>query len=311
MQSELSIETTKMGHNVSSNKIVVSQAKDSDSVAGKRAGNGNIGALLREQRIDSTVPCFTRIGECNVKVKEDDRMCNITGCCVLPDGCFILTDYSNKRLKRVNKKQVSFIDINDHPTDVCYLGKSENKAVVCGGQTIYFVNIMKGSMKLSRSVSLDHVCSGITSHGDNLYIIDDTSVLRYTISGERTDLVYNSPNSKFNHVAVSANGTMLYITDENSGLTTIDRSGKLLGIIMHNDLRGAQGVCVGHDGNVLVCGFESDTVIKVDGSGKKRLGTVIQDNGDLSDPKSLCVDNQNSKLYVGQWNDKLTVFKIK
>lgn len=300
-----------MGHNISSGKIVASQARNSDFVARKQAGNGNIGALLSEQRLDSTVPCFSRIEECNVKVKEDDRMCNITGCCCLPDGGVILTDYTNKRLKRINKKQVSFIDLKDHPTDVCYLGKTENKVVVCGGQTIYFVNIMKGNMKLCRSVTLDHVCSGITADNDNLYILDDTSVLRYTISGEKTDLVYNSPNSKFYHVAVSGNGSKLYVTDENTGLTTIDRSGKLLGIIMDNDLRGAQGVCVGNDGNVLVCGFESDTVIKIDGNGKQRIGTVIQDNGDLSDPKSLCVDNQNSKLYVGQWNDKLTVFKIK
>ena len=295
-----------MGHNVSSNKVVV-KPKSAEFVEVKQTDN------VINITNNSSVKTFEKCKELNVKVVDDSRICDITGCCILADGSLVLSDFTNKRLKKLSPRgHITFIDLPDHPLDVCCLGKSDNKVVVCAGNSLYFVNI-KGNMKVARSVTLSHKCNGITYHDDMLYVIDDSSIMMYTSNGGKKGLVHtgNTSSSAFCHITTDGNGTKLYVADERSGLLTFDFSGATLATLTDRELKEAQGLCVDSEGNVFVCGFESDTVIKVDKYGKTKLRTVIQDGGDISDPKCLCIDNHASKLFVGQWNDKLTVFDIK
>lgn len=312
-----------MGHNVSSNKIVsqsrntsfVDKPDTKQSKNGKAGSNNSVPSRSGQGKgqgneTESNLVGVVRIAEYDVKLEHDLRICNVTGCGWLADGSVLLTDYTNKRLKKItNKRHVSFVDLPDQPSDMCHLGNGTNKAVACGGNTLYFVST-KGDMKLSRYVSLDHSCNGITYQENHIYVVDDTTVFRYTIAGENGLALYTDPSAKVRFCHICANGNVLYITDEYSGLITLDTTGKVLAKFTDPELTEAQGVCVDCEGNVLVSGFESDTVIKVDSSGRKKLGTVIRDSGDISDPKCLCFVKERLQLYVGQWNDKLTVFQM-
>lgn len=308
-----------MGHNVSSNQIV-SQPRNTDFVDipdTKQSNNVIAGSNNSvpsksgsSNETYSNLAGVVRITEYDVKMEHDLRICNVTGCGFLDDGSLILTDYTNKRLKKItNQRKVSFVDLPDQPSDMCHLGNGTNKVVACGGQTLHFVSI-KGNMKVTRSVNLVHNCNGITYQDNHIYVVDDTSVYRYTIAGEKGLTLYKDKSAKVRFCHICANGKVLYITDEYSGLVTIDTTGKVLAKFTDPELTEAQGVCVDSEDNVLVSGFESDTVIKVDSSGRKKLGTVIRDSGDISDPKCLCFVKERLQLYVGQWNDKLTVFQM-
>lgn len=286
-----------MGHNVSSNKVIVRPPKNGpDKGAETVSTSGDFNGNTREY---------------NVKLHEDTRICDVTGCCVLTDDNLLLTDYTNKRLKKINVKsgKVSHIDLPNNPTDVCYISDEDNTAVVCGMRTLYFVHV-KGQMRLLRDVSLDHECNGIAYGNNQLFIVDNTTLFLYTTKGNKKQSLYTdtTETSKFCHLAVSWDGTKVYVTDERAGILVCDSNGKLISKITDPDLREPQGICLDASGNVFVSGFESDTVIKVNSTGTKKIETVIRDTGEISDPKCLCIDKLN--LYIGQWNDKLTMFQL-
>jgi sugar lactone lactonase YvrE len=304
-----------MGHNVSSTKVVVKpNSSGFNDIKHTENGINSSAGLNHVTENRSSVRIFNKDKEFNVKVDNDNRLCDITGCCITTDGCLVLSDFTNKRLKKVSPKGlVTYIDLPEQPSDVCCIGKNDNKVVVCGGNSLYFVN-SKGSMKITRSVTLSHKCNGVTHCGGKLYVIDDSSIMKYASNGGEKELLYtgSTSSSAFCHIATNENGTKLYVTDERSGLRTFDSSsGAILATLTDSGLKKAQGLCVDSEGNVLVSDFESDNVIKVDSCGQEKLGTVIQDGGDIRDPKCLCMNNQASKLYVGQWDDKLTVFDAK
>ncbi|KAL4225439.1 hypothetical protein ACF0H5_016129 [Mactra antiquata] len=298
-----------MGHNVSSSKQSsgVIQGNNVENSSNTITGNNNANHKVNGNIVDG----FKQVSRRNVKIPDDKRMCDITSCHVLKDSSILVTDYSNRKLKKCNKNDsVLSIDLPCGPNDSCCLGNN-NDVIVCGDNMLCYINTA-GKMKITRTVSTDHKCNGITCHNDRVYIVDDTKLYEYSLTGVKGRTVYqNEPSStKFCHVKVDTSGSVFYISDEMSGLYVVNTSGDLASTYFDQTLSEAQGVCVMDTGDVLVSGFQSDNVIEVDKTGTKKIRTLIQDAGYISDPKCLYFHEQTRDLYVGQWNDYLSIFKL-
>lgn len=284
---------------MSSNRVIRT-SKDETSRSANCSNSGNQSRHLAR-----------KVQEYLIKVPEDKRLCSISGCCIMPENFLLFTDYANQRLKRMELKsgKVSYIDIKDNLSDVCLTEDGGNKAAVCGTKTLYFVNV-KARMMVVRDVGLSHNCNGMAYHNGCLYITDDTSVFIYSTKGEKIRTLYtvSTRKVKFCHLTLNFDGSKVFVADENSGIEVIDKTGKQLVKFSDPELGEPQGVCLDSTGNVLASGFLSDSVLKLDCSGSTKLGTIIEDTGEISDPKCLCISK--SILYVGQWNDKLTAFQL-
>ncbi|KAH3738398.1 hypothetical protein DPMN_045031 [Dreissena polymorpha] len=64
-------------------------------------------------------------------------------------------------------------------------------------------------------------------------------------------------------------------------------------------------------GQVLVCGRDYNTLMHLDGEGKKQLATLATKRDGLSDPWSVCYNRSTASIIVGQLGcNKIMVFKV-
>lgn len=297
-----------MGHNVSSTKNSV-QIISQPNVDASNVNNVNINKWKEKE---SRKNVFKSYLQRNVKSPDDRRICDISGCYVSKQSVIVVTDFTNKKLKKCNKKHaVICLDLPCSPTDLCDIADNTNEVVVCGEQMLCFVDI-SGKMKITRTINMSHKCHGIACHKNELYIVDDNTVYVYTLNDdvERTLFKHDSAATRFCHIKLNDKGSLIYISDEVSGVYTVHSSGNLVSVYYDDELKEAQGVCVLDNGHVLVSGFQSDNVIEVDENGGKKIQTVIQDDGLITDPKCLYFNRQTNELYVGQWNDMISIFKL-
>ncbi|KAH3814284.1 hypothetical protein DPMN_142779 [Dreissena polymorpha] len=111
--------------------------------------------------------------------------------------------------------------------------------------------------------------------------------------------------------AVSPTGDRLYITSYLNKLLTLARDGTLLATYTDPALGGLSGLHVTPAGQVLVCGWKSDTVQQVGWEGKSKLATLATQEDGLRNPWSVCYSSTTSSIIVGQHrNNNILVFRV-
>jgi hypothetical protein len=253
--------------------------------------------------------------EISIKINGDSRNCWIFGSCILPSGEILLTDYNNKKLKKLdsmyNVKCVC--DLPAVPYEVSYVG--DNVAVVSLlVRKLQFVDTTH-SMTLLKSIDTDHSYRGLACHGDLMYVRDsDGSVYSYSSDGIQQQMIYSSIDMfyVFNNrcITVSNDGSKLYLTCENK-LVTIDNNGNHLFTLNNENIRSACGVCVDDQGFVYVNGMNGN-IIQISEDGK----TILQVITNLSDMtgefiRTLTFDRKNKALIAAGWSNKIRVHKLR
>ncbi|KAH3790917.1 hypothetical protein DPMN_169125 [Dreissena polymorpha] len=112
--------------------------------------------------------------------------------------------------------------------------------------------------------------------------------------------------------AVSPTGDRLYISSYWSNkLLTLARDGTLLAKYSDPALHGPYGLQVTPAGQVLVCGYLSDTVLQVGWEGQRKLATLATQEDGVRYPWSVCYSSTTSSIIVGQkWDDNILVFRV-
>ncbi|KAH3693424.1 hypothetical protein DPMN_080856 [Dreissena polymorpha] len=111
---------------------------------------------------------------------------------------------------------------------------------------------------------------------------------------------------------VSPTGDRLYITNpEQNKLLTLARDGTLLATYSDTALRDPSGLHVTPAGQVLVCGYLSDTVIQVGWEGESKLATLATQKDGVRYPYSVCYSSTTSSIIVGLIeDDTILVFRV-
>ncbi|KAH3742128.1 hypothetical protein DPMN_048863 [Dreissena polymorpha] len=112
--------------------------------------------------------------------------------------------------------------------------------------------------------------------------------------------------------AVSPTGDRLYISSfYQHKLLTLARDGTLLATYTDPALRGGSGLHVTPAGQVLVCGYWSDTVLQVDWKGKSKLATLAMERDGLWYPDAVCYSSTTSSIIVRLLSDNnILVFRV-
>ncbi|KAH3894330.1 hypothetical protein DPMN_018486 [Dreissena polymorpha] len=113
--------------------------------------------------------------------------------------------------------------------------------------------------------------------------------------------------------AVSPTGDRLYITSGwlQHKLLTLARDGTLLATYTDPALWGPYGLHVTPAGQVLVCGWGSQTVQQVGWEGQSKLTTLATQEDEVRWPMSVCYSSTTSSIIVGLLrDDNILVFRV-
>ncbi|XP_052778775.1 uncharacterized protein LOC128216245 [Mya arenaria] len=254
--------------------------------------------------------------EYNVKMSSDKDKCDIEGICELPGGEFVITDFTNMKVKLLDQEYrvVEHCDVPEYPFDVCHVGGNEVAVCVNNNKKkrheLHFINITKGKLVTTRKLSFTHECKSAAHHGNNLYISSHTALYVYTMTGQLVKKLYEDKSGDYTvrRIAISNEGKTIYITNySNDQLITLDNLGNKLATFTDPDLLRPYGVHATTAGHVFVCCFISNTVMQVDKDGKTKLATLAREQDGVYRPKDLFFSSRSSSLVVGGEKDTLLV----
>ncbi|KAH3896021.1 hypothetical protein DPMN_020192 [Dreissena polymorpha] len=141
--------------------------------------------------------------------------------------------------------------------------------------------------------------------------LGDPSGLHVTPAGQSKN-IRTIATKYVSRCAVSPTGDRLYRTSSSwqNKLFTLARDGTLLATYTDPALGDPSGIHVTPAGQVLVCGWKSDTVLQVGWEGKSKLATLATKEDGVWNPQSVCYSSTTSSIIVGQYGDNILVFRL-
>ncbi|XP_052225247.1 uncharacterized protein LOC127840852 [Dreissena polymorpha] len=100
---------------------------------------------------------------------------------------------------------------------------------------------------------------------------------------------------------VSPSGDRIFVTNlPEHEVRTLATDGTVLHSFTDPTLKEPRGIHVTALGQVLVCGYGSDTILQIDSEGKKKLATLATTSDGVNNPMSVCYNKSTASLIVGQ-----------
>ncbi|XP_053382668.1 uncharacterized protein LOC128546058 [Mercenaria mercenaria] len=261
---------------------------------------------------------ITSTSDMNIKLQDDIKTCYIGGSCLTETGMLLLTDYNNRKLKRIyvtNLSTINQCDLSYGPFFVCAINEQE-AAVTFYNNIIQFVSLGK-QMTRKRQLAVSHICFDIAYNEDKLYITDNSSSLYiHDMAGNLLQTVSkdSSGNCLFTFsrdIAFSDNGDKMFVVDFTNRMRTFDIHGNHTDTYTDSDLVQASGIASDRRGNIFVCGYGSKNIVQIGQDGKKK-GVIATASDGLANPFSICFYPIQSVLFVTQeGDDKIKVFNLK
>ncbi|KAH3768905.1 hypothetical protein DPMN_170122 [Dreissena polymorpha] len=146
-----------------------------------------------------------------------------------------------------------------------------------------------------------HRCRGVTYSMGYLYITSGTALYRYSMTGQLLKKLYEDTSGEFTvyKTAICA-GKIYVINTSHHKLITHAMDGTLLSTFTDQELKGRRDVHVTLEGQVLVCGLDSNTILQIDRDGRRKLTTLATSNIGVQIPWSLYLNRDSNTLIVGQ-----------
>ncbi|XP_060600979.1 uncharacterized protein LOC132754381 [Ruditapes philippinarum] len=254
----------------------------------------------------------------NVKVKSDKDDCNIRSACCMEDGTIILTDYNNKKLKRLHRYNYTvtdFCDLPGGPWEVCMINNTQVAVTIPSKQEVHFISLER-NMKTTNKINTDFKCFGLAYVNNNLYFSDGvTSVYMYTLSGRKLKQFSKDQTGQkllrnICSLAVNKDATRIYVADYYNGLIVLDNNGQVITSFSDRQLKKATCCYLTETGSVLVSGFDSKNVLQLTRDGEL-IGEVIKADSEKWDITSVCCNQQMTKMCISRYpDDNIEVFDI-
>ncbi|XP_060604855.1 uncharacterized protein LOC132757557 [Ruditapes philippinarum] len=250
-------------------------------------------------------------GEYNISLSSDHGTSeDNTGSVCLPDGKIILTSTHHKRLKLLtaNFRVIDHVDLPGKPYAVCLASPAEAITSLREEKQLQFITVDK-KLKVSRLMKIGVSCYGVACNNGEIFVAciggqyENRPQLRvYNMSGRLLRVFERDPEgipifSSPRNLEISPDGTMIHITDRESGVITMGLYGKILSKYKRPDLESPRGIAVDPDGNIFVCGQNSHNVIQLNAAGEE-AGVVIKDRTRFYRPQSVCFIQKGPRSWI-------------
>ena len=253
----------------------------------------------------------------NVKVSGDKNDCGIRGCCFMPGGELVLCDYSNDKIK-VLDRSLSVVDSLDLYLSYCFPWKVtavDNSNVIVltmplTNKQIQFIQVLP-SLRLVRTINVDAMCQGVAVAAGKIFVscynYDDkvVEIRVYDLDGrdlgKRLGIKPDGSSlfRRLEYIAVSRSGDKVFVSDlRTNTVSCLTSEGTIVYQYRDDELIYPQGLFVDDNDNVIVCG--ANTVQVITAAGKKHK-TLLSRNDGISKPQCVSFRPSDGTLVVCCW----------
>ncbi|XP_045197005.2 uncharacterized protein LOC123551847 [Mercenaria mercenaria] len=286
----------------------------------------------RLQNIIVDIECIGRIaektveisasfqGKYNIRVNDDKECEQVNGICETSDGAIIITDHSNRRVKKLDCKYkvTAHVDLPGSPCSVCQVDETRIAVTMMELKKVQLVSYNE-PMKLLSSFSVGDHCRGVLHHNGLLYVCCGGSKIIpgegpghleiYSTKGVLLRSIYEAMETP-TRAEISSDGKVIYVYDAYSGLVLIDNNGTIPSHHKYKQLKLSGGMCKLNDDLLCLGGHESNNIVAVTADGKFHQELLTRKDG-IKNPLSLCYDEKKSRLTVAMYKeDDLKVFTL-
>ena len=258
-------------------------------------------------------------GRFNVRLADDKDLCENVGADFLPDGRVAVIDMKNCKLKIFDAKFRNGISLQfrSGPRGIAVINPQEVAVSLPDENLIAFVSISR-KLKLVRSILTNVPCYGIRYYSSELVALCDdgfstTEVQVLGLQGEikKTFTMNKTGKAALKnpwYLALNPDGQRFYITDRGR-LVCLDVSGSLMFEYKDDSLDNARGITIDSQGQLYVCGTNSNTIHEVTADGN--TGKVLVSDTDISAPQAVCYNDEKRILLVTSVGSEIvTLFKM-
>ena len=282
------------------------------NTAGTGIRHGNI--IWLNKRIRS-------ISKVNIRIPDDSTVPCIRGCCVMSDGQPVLCDLDNYQIKLLDSsyKLIGNLKLPSSPNDISVLNDTDVIITLPHKRQLLIVAVTS-QLRIIRTIQLDKACWGVDVSGGEVYITCEESeqgeirILdmscnekrRISLSRKMGTCVVWTPWC----IAVSAFSGKIFITDqETETLTCLTSDEQLVYQYKGQRLGRPIGILVDSADNVLLCYYDSQTIVVITPDGMKH-GTLLSDKDGVKWPVSLAYRTRDNTVMVGCVSDQLACIQL-
>ena len=171
-------------------------------------------------------------------------------------------------------------------------------------KSLQFINTTSNTR--DKKIKIGEWCSGVTAVNHKIYIGGNGKVLILNTDGSRVREVTTDKKLNVSILYNDRNDQLLLRRDE-SGLCCIDLDGH---VIYRNDISGSQGLAVDRQGDVYICGDDSNDIQRLSPDGTFR-DIVLSEHDGIDQPLGIAFNNEFTKLFIINRGETVLVYSCK
>ncbi|OWF49734.1 uncharacterized protein LOC110451322 [Mizuhopecten yessoensis] len=236
-----------------------------------------------------------KLGQCMIRIPSDEDDCTAHGVLLMPTGNIIVSDYQNDKLKLFSVKGqfLDELEISGYPHDVCSVDDDTVAVAVTNSHVgIHVVKVQPSKLTLSTVIEVpeDIKCQGLAFMDGHFMVSTSTDIHSVTMDG-KVEKVQTLSSPCWNLASdLKKNKTFACLqtsTMDDIVVTRLPNGIQIYGLD-ERVVENAMGVDVDSEGNVYVCGQDSNKVLQVSAYGTKVKELLTSKDG-IDEPRAISV----------------------
>ena len=265
-----------------------------------------------------------KAGVLDIKTVEDGSDCCITGLCVTGNGCILMADNYNKKVKlfSANGKYLSFVQTSGEPLDITVTGEDEAAVSMwMNMKTILLIGLKNDQLTIKSSIKLRNRIYGISAVGDDLAISCDDLIPSVQLINRDAHVKWSCAFSPEGRKMFKAPGYIITHTTDNTPhilvsdreyhtVTIIEAASGILKRVCSLSKTGPHGITTDNFGNVYV-GHCFKAGIYVWSNNMSDHKVLLSGNDGIQRPNAIVYNPISCELLLSSWRcNTIERFKI-
>ncbi|XP_033759526.1 uncharacterized protein LOC117341772 [Pecten maximus] len=234
-----------------------------------------------------------KLRKCSIEATSEENDCTVHGVSVMSNGNIIISDHQNDNLKLFSSQGqcLDVLKISGYPHDVCLVDDCTVAVAVSTDQIgIHVVKVQDSVLTLSTVIQMPTTCYGIAFINGKFMVSTPKDIYRVGMKGEAAK--FDTLPGECYHLALSPNGKDVFASLSKSGaddVVVIEMSIGVQACVMRVGLvKGAMGIDIDREGNMYVCGYESNNVVQMSTCGT-RIRELLTSQDGIDKPRAISV----------------------